>query len=135
LMARGYSVVLVGSRDEKALCDQIAAAVPGVENRAGTTGLADLVDLLASGRALVCNDSGAMHAAAAAGLPTVAVFGPTTLDLGFRPWNSSAIVMQRELGCRPCGAHGPQVCPLGTHECMKSVTAVDVLGALAKLGV
>jgi heptosyltransferase-2 len=99
-------------------------------NRAGTTSLADLVSLLATGTALICNDSGAMHAAAAAGLPTVAVFGPTTLDLGFRPWNTRAIVVQRELGCRPCGAHGPMVCPIGTHECMEALPAREVLQAL-----
>jgi heptosyltransferase-2 len=133
LLTRGFEVILVGSPDERELCAAIAAHVPGVQNQAGKTSLADLVSELARGTAMICNDSGAMHAAAAAGLPTVAVFGPTTLDLGFRPWNSRAVVVQKILSCRPCGKHGPQVCPIGTHECMQTLPAAEVLKALDQL--
>lgn len=133
LIKRGYQVELVGSKDEKALCEQIAARVPGVKNLAGTTSLGGLVELFTQGTALVCNDSGAMHAAAAAGLPTVTVFGPTTLIQGFRPWQDRAIVVQRDLTCRPCGRHGAQTCPIGTHECMKTIKASEVLEALDRL--
>ncbi|MBX3022099.1 MAG: glycosyltransferase family 9 protein [Bdellovibrionales bacterium] len=133
LLERGYEVELVGSQGEKALCDQIASHVKGVKNSAGQTSLTQLVSRFSAGKALVCNDSGAMHAAAAAGLPTVAVFGPTTLDLGFRPWNNHAVVVQKELKCRPCGKHGPQKCPLGTHECMQSISAKEVYAALEPL--
>jgi heptosyltransferase-2 len=133
LLDNGYKVELVGSGAEKTLCDEIASHVPGVQNRAGQTSLSQLVGVLSSGAALVCNDSGAMHAAAAAGLPTVAIFGPTTLDLGFRPWNNRAVVVQRELKCRPCGKHGPQVCPIGTHECMESISAGEVWLALQRV--
>lgn len=133
LLARGFRVELVGSRDEKDLCDEVAASVPGTINRCGETSLAGLVDLFSRGTALICNDSGAMHAAAAAGLPTVAVFGPTVLDFGFRPWQNRALVVQRDLPCRPCAAHGGMVCPIGTHECMESISAVEVMAALDKL--
>lgn len=133
LTARGARVVLVGSKDEAPLCTAIAERVQGVENRAGTTSLNELVELLATGVALVCNDSGAMHAAAACGLPTVAIFGPTTLDLGFRPWNTRSVVVQRDLGCRPCGKHGAKKCPIGTHECMTQISAEDVYSALGQL--
>jgi heptosyltransferase-2 len=131
LKARNFNVVLVGSPDERELCEAVAKAVPGVENRAGQTSLSGLVEMLAGGVALVCNDSGAMHAASAAGLPTVALFGPTVLSQGFRPWNSRAIVLQRDIGCRPCGKHGARKCPIGTHECMTQIFAEDVYSALA----
>lgn len=132
LKARSFHVVLVGSPDERELCESVAKQVPGgVENRAGQTSLAGLVDLLSTGVALICNDSGAMHAAAATGLPTVAIFGPTVLHQGFRPWNSKSVVIQRDLDCRPCGKHGGNKCPLGTHECMTQIFAEDVYSALA----
>lgn len=136
LMARGYSVELVGSGAEKALCEEIAAKVPGVINHAGKTSLGGLIDLFKSaahgekGAILVCNDSGAMHAAAIAGLPTVAIFGPTVLAQGFRPWQNQALVVQRSLPCRPCGKHGAQKCPIGTHECMEAISPGEVLGAV-----
>jgi heptosyltransferase-2 len=133
LLERGDTVELVGSGAEKALCEEIAQAVPGVINRAGTTSMAGLGDLLREGTALVCNDSGAMHVAAAVGLPTVAVFGPTVLAQGFRPWQTQAIVVQRTLSCRPCGKHGSQTCPIGTHACMEEINATEVLSALENL--
>lgn len=133
LSKRGHRVELVGSSAEKALCDRIASRVPRVVNRAGQTSFAELVDLLATGEALVCNDSGAMHAAAASGLPTVAIFGPTTLGLGFQPWNENAVVVQKTLQCRPCGKHGSQKCPIGTHECMENIAPSEVVSALDQL--
>lgn len=130
LLMKGYDVELVGSPAERALCEEIAAKVPGVQNRAGQTTMSDLVKRLSQGTAIVSNDSGAMHAAAAADLPTVAVFGPTVLGLGFRPWQNKAIVVQRELKCRPCGKHGHSKCPIGTHECMVKISATEVMKAL-----
>lgn len=133
LHARGAEVILVGSKAERDLCEEIASAAPGVVNRAGETSLKDLVQLLRTGKALITNDSGSMHAAAVSGLPTVAVFGPTTLDLGFRPWNNQAVVVQRNLDCRPCGKHGHDHCPLGHHHCMEKIEALQVLKALDHL--
>lgn len=130
LMKQGYKVELVGSPAERALCEEIAAKAPGVANRAGQTTMSDLVKRLSQGKAIVSNDSGAMHAAAAADLPTVAVFGPTVLSLGFRPWQNRAKVVQRELKCRPCGKHGHSKCPIGTHECMEKISSREVLTAL-----
>lgn len=137
LLARGYDVELVGSPAEKDLCDQIERAVradarPGaaITNIAGKTSLSDLAGLFRDGIALVSNDSGAMHAAAAADLPTVAVFGPTTLNLGFRPWQNRASVVQLDLDCRPCGKHGHDKCPLGHHHCMEKISASQVMKAV-----
>ena len=128
-----FAVELVGSAAERGLCEAIAGQVEGVRNRAGQTSLAELAELLRGGVALVCNDSGAMHAAAAVGLPTVAIFGPTTLALGFRPWNQRSLVVQRELSCRPCGKHGAQRCPLGTHACMREISVAQVWSAVQAL--
>lgn len=133
LLRRGFAVELVGSPPEKDLCDEIARKVSGVVNHAGATSLAELVELFVGGSVLVCNDSGAMHAAAVADLPTVAIFGPTVLAQGFRPWQNRAFVVQRELGCRLCGKHGAKKCPIGTHECMEKISAADVLATVEKI--
>lgn len=139
LLAKDFEIELVGSPAERALCEQIEAEVRNlnpkarIHNLAGRTSMADLVDIFRYGKALVTNDSGAMHAAAAADLPTVAVFGPTTLNLGFRPWQNRAIVVQKDLDCRPCGKHGHDRCPLGHHHCMEKIEAARVLRAVEKL--
>lgn len=107
--------------------------VPRVINLAGETTLPEMLKLFAQGRLLISNDSGAMHIAAMVNLPTVAIFGPTTLDIGYRPWQESAIVVQKDHSCRPCGKHGGQKCPIGTHICMKSIAAEEVYQAAQEL--
>ena len=133
LSARGFAVEFVGSEQEREICERLAGRVKGATSSAGKTSLGQLVERFSKGTALVCNDSGAMHAAAAAGLPTVAVFGPTSLAQGFRPWQNQALVVQRQLECRPCGKHGADACPIKTHACMVEIRAVDVVGALDSL--
>lgn len=140
LIAKGYEIELVGSKAERELCDEVQRAVllnakPGakITNEAGNTSLADLVEKFREGVALVTNDSGSMHAASAAGLPAVAVFGPTTLNLGFRPWQNQARVVQLDLDCRPCGKHGHDKCPLGHHHCMEKISALEVMKAVEDL--
>ncbi len=127
LSRQGYKVILFGAANEKTICQRIAAYVTDAVVLAGETSLYESTELLALGARLICNDSGAMHMAAAVDLPSVAVFGPTTLGLGYRPWQNHARAAQVELNCRPCGKHGAKKCPLGTHACMKQVTPEMVL--------
>ena len=124
-----FQVVLIGTKQEQEICQQIADEVPGVTNKAGKTTLSELFNILKNARVLFCNDSGAMHLAAAADTPTVSVFGPTVLKQGFMPWNENSTVVQQSLSCRPCGKHGSKKCPIGTHECMKGISAKEVLKA------
>ncbi len=128
-----YDVLLLGSEAESELCEQIKNRVPSAQNLAGKLKLLESIRLMEQSELIFSNDSGAMHLASIAGVPTVALFGPTVLGLGYRPWNQNAIVVQKALSCRPCGKHGHQKCPVGTHECMKSITSVQVLVAAESL--
>ena len=135
LSEEGYAIQLIGTKDEIEVCLYIARHVPGAHNLAGRTTIADTIQLMSNANLLICNDSGAMHMAAVAGLPTVSIFGPTTLALGYRPWNDNAVVVQKSLSCRPCSAHGTKHCPLKTHACMRDVTTDDVMNAIRELGI
>jgi heptosyltransferase-2 len=74
-----------------------------------------------------------MHIAVALKVPTVALFCATTPDLGFYPYSSNAVVVQKDLHCRPCGTHGGRRCPLGTEDCMRLIQAGHVMQAVEKL--
>lgn len=128
-----YNVILMGSQSEHALCESIRKKAPQALNLSGQTRLEDSLKLLAKSQLLISNDSGAMHLASSVKTPVVSVFGPTTLDIGYRPWNQHSIVVQKGLDCRPCGKHGHKECPIGTHECMKSIEAEEVRQAAYKL--
>jgi heptosyltransferase-2 len=74
-----------------------------------------------------------MHIAVARRVPAVAVFCATTPDLGFYPYTSNAIVLGKNLLCRPCGSHGGRRCPLGSEDCIRQIQPEKVLEAVDKL--
>lgn len=125
----GYQIEWLGSKEEKELCDRLAKTAGGV-SKAGALSLTESFQRLAQAALAVCNDSGSQHMAALSGTPTVSIFGPTVLSFGYRPWNSKAIIVEKTgLSCRPCGKHGHQKCPIGTHACMKEISADEVFRA------
>jgi len=83
--------------------------------------------------ALVTNDSGLMHLAAAVGTRVVAIFGPTVIEFGFAPSGFGHQVLERALACRPCSVHGGPSCPKGHFRCMKEISPEEVLAALDRL--
>lgn len=128
----GYRAVLFGSAGDRSLCTGIATE-SGVEplNAAGRLTLLQSAALAARCAVFVSNDTGMSHVAAAMNTPVVAVFGPTVPAFGFAPHGEGHQVVETPLGCRPCSAHGGNRCPIGTHDCMRSIAAERVIEAVA----
>jgi heptosyltransferase-2 len=130
LVEDGSTIVLIGApADAPAGAEVIEASHrlgADVLNMIGRTDLPSLAGLLASCRALVCNDSGAMHFAAALGINVVAMFGPS-IEAETRPLGDGrATVLTHDVWCRPCML---RECPID-HRCMRRIGAADVLRAL-----
>ncbi len=90
--------------------------------------------LMQRSQLVVSNDSGSQHLASLVETPLVSIFGPTVLSQGFGPWQNKAVVAQATgLTCRPCGRHGHDKCPIGTHVCMTSLTPDSVYQASLKV--
>lgn len=124
----GHQVLLMGAPEESDLCKRIHFAVPGSHMLAGQTSIYESALVLAHCALVVGNDSASMHLASAAEAPLVAVFGPTVVEFGYRPWSQQAYLAQNnQVSCRPCGPHGHHKCPIGTHACMKDLSAQKVL--------
>jgi heptosyltransferase-2 len=90
------------------------------------TAIADLPALLSQCHLFIGNDSGAMHVAAAVGLPVVAVFGPTD-PYGTSPVTPRYTIVQQKPYCSPCFLRH---CPTD-HRCMQTITT-DMVEAAAK---
>ncbi len=134
LQAQGKNILIMGGPGEEKLAAEIGTQLPKSWNLVNQTNLLESLSLLGAVEFVVTNDSAGQHLASLVGTPTVSVFGPTVLSFGYRPWNSNSIVVERKnLLCRPCGKHGHQLCPLGTHECMKSIRANEVYKAVQSL--
>lgn len=128
LMTPGFKVYVMGGPGEETLAESVAAQIPGAISLAGKTKIFESAQLIARSLLVIGNDSASTHLAAVCETPLIAIFGPTILEFGYRPWSAQSYVVQRNgLKCRPCGKHGHHVCPIGTHECMKGIPAEDVL--------
>lgn len=124
----GHQILWMGGSDEAELCQRLSEAVPGSRSLAGHTNLFETLVVLSRCEGAIANDSGGQHLAATAGISVLTLFGPTTLNNGFRPWTSFCAVVETEnLFCRPCGAHGHRECPRGTHECMERLEVAKVM--------
>jgi heptosyltransferase-2 len=81
--------------------------------------------------AVVTNDTGLMHVAAAMGTPVVVLFGPTVPGFGFRPLGEGHRIVEMEaLACRPCSLHGGPRCPRGHFRCMLDIDAARIRAVL-----
>ncbi|MBA3258839.1 MAG: glycosyltransferase family 9 protein [Gemmatimonadales bacterium] len=131
--ALGEPIVLVGGAEDVPLAKAIAARAPGlVHSAAGAVSLRISAALIARARVLVTNDSAPLHLGTAVGTPVVAIFGPTVPEQGFGPRGTADVALGHGgLPCRPCSAHGPQVCPLLHHRCMRELAVETVIEAVA----
>ena len=84
---------------------------------------------VARSRLLVSTDSGPRHFAAAFGVPVVTLFGPTHIAWSENHFDG-AVHLQHQLPCGPCQR---RVCPLGTHACLRELTAERVFRAVEPL--
>ncbi len=122
----GWQVWLFGSARDRPVTEAIRRLADGCVDLAGRTTLEESVDLLACGAAVVSNDSGLMHIAAAVEVPVFAVYGST--DPGYTPpLSGRARVLRLGLECSPCFK---RVCPLGHMDCLNRLTPEKVLEAL-----
>jgi heptosyltransferase-2 len=119
-------VILFGTPGETEVAAAIAAGVGRmVINLTGKTAIAELPALLSRCQLFLGNDSGAMHVAAAVGLPVVAIFGPTDPH-GTAPVTPRRTIVQQQPYCSPCFLRR---CPTD-HRCMTAVTVPMVESAL-----
>ena len=85
-------------------------------------------ELIRRAAILVSNDSAPVHLASAVGTPVIEIYGPTVPQFGFAARSDlSRIVEPDPLPCRPCHHHGPAVCPLVHHKCMRDTQISRVL--------
>lgn len=131
---KGWRIALMGSAKDAIVCTEIVSLMPPAlqaqcDNLAGRTSLGQVIDLLAICRAVVSNDSGLMHIAAALHLPLVAVYGSTSADFT-PPLSDQVELLHTDISCRPCFK---RQCPYGHKRCLTELLPDQVNKALERL--
>lgn len=129
----GWQVVLCGAQHERALCQEIADALPfACHNLAGDSTLAELAELIRGSHLLIANDTSVTHIAAAVGTPAVCILGGGQFGR-FLPYPSKVA------GIKPVVASNPMPCfncnwqcnqphdPVGPMPCISGVSVALVL--------
>jgi heptosyltransferase-2 len=131
-LCEGWHVVLYGSAKDQAVTGGIYAATgahAACLDLAGRTSLAEAVDLLSLSRAVVSNDSGLMHIAAALQRPVVVVYGATSPSFT-PPLCPDSEMLVSKIECAPCFE---RECPLGHHRCMRDALPAQLATKLEAL--
>lgn len=133
-LASGGQVWLFGSANDCVVTDTIAAQISTsarerCHNLAGRTSLAQAIDLLSVAGAVVSNDSGLMHIAAALHRPLVAVYGSTSAAFT-PPLTDRVELLSTDIECRPCFKRS---CPYGHKRCLTELSPARVIKALKRL--
>jgi len=121
--------LLVGAGADREAGRAIESTLPPgvrVVNLIGRTDLRLLMGVLEACRAFVSNDSGAMHLAAALGVPVTAIFGPTD-ERATAPVGNHDVILH-QVFCRPCML---RECPID-HRCMKRISVDEVYSAVTR---
>ncbi len=126
--AAGFAVAVLGSPDEAQVCDAVAG-VEGI-NLCGRTTLKEAAAWMRGAAAVLGNDSGLSHLAAACGAPALALYGATDPG-GSTPWGPRSRGLRKEgIPCAPC--FKPD-CFTDGHPCLTQITPGQVWTELQAL--
>ena len=130
-----YDIIIFGGPGEVEMAQDIENAlkelnVSNYTNIAGKTNIQKLCSKIGGCSLFITNDSGPMHVAAAYQVPTVSIFGPTKYRETSQWKNQKSKLVRHEIECSPCMK---RECPLKHHECMKGITASEVIEAVKEL--
>lgn len=124
-------IILVGTAADLAIGEEIrqkAKFSHDLTSLIGQTCLSELTAVIKDADLVVTNDSGPMHLADAHGVPTLALFGPTT-PARTGPYRTRHAVLQASLPCIPCLKRN---CRNG-NSCMDKIKPCEVLPVARQL--
>jgi heptosyltransferase-1 len=122
---RGLPSFVLWGPDEELLAREVVGTSSGAARMAPPTSVADLLALGREASLMISGDTGPLHIAAAAGTPTVALFGPTNPQRN-GPWSNADVVVSRY---EACGCHYDRKCHQAAW-CLGDVTVAEVTAAI-----
>lgn len=126
-LAAGWQVWLFGSEKDIPVTAEINQRADGLcLDLGGRTKLGDAIDLMSLTNAVVSNDSGLMHVAAALDKKVIAIYGSSD-PAHTPPMNAKAVIVYLGLGCSPCFK---RECPLGHLDCLTKIKPSQIIATI-----
>ena len=129
-------VVLLGGPEDRERGEEIIK-LSGTRlfNACGLFNFNQSASLVEQAQAVLSNDTGLMHVAAAFRKPVASTWGNTVPEFGMYPYMPgnealSHIAEVNSLPCRPCSKIGYDTCPKGHFNCMKNIGTQTIIAFL-----
>ncbi|MGQ9642310.1 MAG: glycosyltransferase family 9 protein [Ignavibacterium sp.] len=133
LIQNNFNVVLFGGKIDSEICKLMNKEIPEALNLQNNDDILQTAADMKMCKAIVCNDSGLMHAASAVGAKVLTIFGSSVKEFGFAPYNCKSLLIENNsLSCRPCSHIGLESCPEKHFSCMKELKPEFVFNELMK---
>jgi ADP-heptose:LPS heptosyltransferase len=127
-------IVLLGGKEDATSGEEIISKCPSkqVHNACGKYNLGQSASLVKQASAIITNDTGLMHIAAAFKKKIVSVWGNTVPAFGMYPYlpvnaKPATILEVQGLKCRPCSKLGYAKCPQGHFKCMNEIDVAKIV--------
>jgi ADP-heptose:LPS heptosyltransferase len=133
-----HPVIVLGGTEDAQKGQMLSAIDPfKIYNACGKFNLNESADLVRRAKAVVTNDTGLMHIAAAFKRPVISLWGNTIPAFGMFPYYGDNFLSRQQklpydvlevnkLSCRPCSKIGYRKCPRGHFKCMENIPAAQV---------
>ncbi len=119
--------VLIGGKDDFELCEKIRNSNPEIiTNKSGSESIMQTISNIDTFDVLITNDTGVMHLASARQIPIIAIFGSSVKEFGFVPFRVKNIIIEENIGCRPCSHIGKNACPKKHFDCMEKLEPKEI---------
>jgi len=130
-LGKTYDIIIFGGPGEEDIANDIEKnlTIKNYQNLCGKLSIKELCEKIGGLEMLITNDSGPMHIASAYDIKIVALFGPTKYT-ETSPYSKNYKIVTKDLECAPCMK---RECPLKHHNCMKEISADEVIKTAKEL--
>jgi len=128
-----YNIILLGGKEDYQKSIEIADNTNNIINKVGSININQSASIISQSDLVITSDTGLMHIASAFNKSIISIWGNTIPEFGMYPYlpdNTSIIIQNKELKCRPCSKIGFNKCPKKHFKCMKDLNIQEIIDSI-----